>query len=582
VAFVLLIASAGWVGLRLAHARDHLLAARSELEHAKAALNDDRLTDVDTALARATHQTGRARQELDDPLVALAAQLPLVGRTVSMARSLATVTDEVARQVLPGATDGVRLLTSGSLRRPDGSVDLARFVDSGGRLGSAAATAHTLALRVRALPHGGVFGAVADARSTLQGQLDELDRSLAGARDATVIAPRFLGADRPRTYFVLIQQTSESRGTGGLPGGFAVLKADQGRLTVLRQGTDADLVNGQIDPVGLPADVTEQYGEIGAFELWQNINLSPDLPTVARYVTQRWKQQTGQVLDGVITLDAVSLADLLQGSGPITLAGGRVLQPAQLPGYLAIGQYVGVDDKGLSARKQGLVDIASQVLRRLTQGGGDTHALLTGMRSALSSGHLRMSTDDSVIGPLLHDQQVDGGLPGKATAFVYPVVFNAAGDKLDYFLNRTATYERLSCKGDRRRTRVTVTLRTDPPALAALPPYVTISEGGDRIENTLTDRFGLSVYATAGSTLLTATLDGKPLSLAPGAIPHLEAWTEAGLPLWRTYVFLPPHRDLVLALELDEPDLRTPGTLFKEQPLARAQRSSGTVVACRQ
>lgn len=576
-----MLASAGWIGLRLVDARDHLVSARAELTRAKSALNDDRLTDVDASLARTRRDTGAARRDLDDPLVALAGHVPYLGRTVSVARTLATVTDEVARDVLPGATEGVRLLTSGSLRRADGSVDLARFVDSGGRLGSSAATSHTLARRVRALPRGGVLGAVGDARGTLQTQLDELDRSLAGARDATVIAPRFLGADRPRTYFVLIQQTSESRGTGGLPGGFAVLRADRGRLTVLRKGTDSDLVNGPIEPVGLPADVREQYGEIGAWELWQNVNLSPDLRTVQRYVTQRWKKQTGQVLDGVITLDAVSLADLLQGSGPLALPGGRSLQAAELPAFLAIGQYVGVDDQGLAARKRGLVDIASQVLDRLTHGGGDTHALLTGMRSALSSGHLRLSTDDAVIGPLLHDQHVDGGLPGKDTAFVYPVVFNAAGDKLDYFLDRTVRYQRLSCNGARRRTRVTVTLRTDPPALSALPPYVTISEGGEVVENTLTDRLGLSVYATAGSTLLKATLDGKPLSRAGEATPHLEAWTEAGLPLWRTYVFLPPHRDLVLTLDLNEPDLPATGTVLKEQPLARAQRSSGTVRACR-
>ena len=37
---------------------------------------------------------------------------------------------------------------------------------------------------------------------------------------ALEIAPTLLGEDRPRRFFVLVQQNAESRGTGGLPGGF--------------------------------------------------------------------------------------------------------------------------------------------------------------------------------------------------------------------------------------------------------------------------------------------------------------------------------------------------------------------------
>ena len=37
-------------------------------------------------------------------------------------------------------------------------------------------------------------------------------------------------------------------GTGGLPGGFAILRADKGHLTIDAQGSNADLHAGPIPP----------------------------------------------------------------------------------------------------------------------------------------------------------------------------------------------------------------------------------------------------------------------------------------------------------------------------------------------
>ncbi len=181
----------------------------------------------------------------------------------------------------------------------------------------------------------------------------------------------------------MVQQTSESRGTGGLPGGFAVLEASKGKLRVSAQGTDADLVNGPIaPPPGVPQDYIDFYQPDGAFNLWQNVNVSPNLPVVARVVAARWKRQSGQQVDGVIALDALALAGILRGSGPIDVGDGKTITPEQVPDFLAVGQYVGVPadlQRRSAARKDRLTQVARVATARLTGGGGSSADLLRGL-----------------------------------------------------------------------------------------------------------------------------------------------------------------------------------------------------------
>ena len=52
-----------------------------------------------------------------------------------------------------------------------------------------------------------------------------------------------LGADGPRTYLLAVQQPAEARGTGGLLGAYAVLRAEQGVVSVVEVGN-----RGRLEP----------------------------------------------------------------------------------------------------------------------------------------------------------------------------------------------------------------------------------------------------------------------------------------------------------------------------------------------
>jgi len=508
---VLVLAAAGWTGIRALRAKGHLQTARAQLEIAKTALLDRRLDDADRAVTKAGALTHQARGLTGDPVTSLLSHLPWLGRPLTVERGIARNADDIARGALPEALRSARALDPKALRRPNGSLDLGVLEKAQPGLAAAAAQARAVAGRVADLPHS--FGPFESARKDFAVQTTDLSKSLAGASDALGIAPALLGQDRTRTYFVLVQQTSESRGTGGLPGGFAILQASKGRLHVTQQGSNADLREGQIAPVGLSPDYVKRYDIYGAFDLWQNINLSPDLPVVSRYIAQRWKAQTGQHIDGVIALDAVALADLLQGSGPVQVGAGQSIAPEKLQDYLALGQYAG-NASNQTVRKEKLVGVAKAVIDRLTTGGGNSDALLKGLSAAFRAGHLHIAVDDAALAPVLRRTGADGGLPHDDAPFAYPVVYNASGSKLEYFLDRDVSYAGGSCSGGRRRTTVTLRLRTDPPPLAQIPTYVT-TWSAEAAEAPLSSRLFTSSPRTEPSADTKAN-DGPPAS---GEVP---------------------------------------------------------------
>ncbi|MCU1589904.1 MAG: hypothetical protein JWP11_1160 [Frankiales bacterium] len=576
----MLLAGSGWLAVRGLAAKRELTAARAELATARSALLEQHLDAARIAISAAGIHTARGRTLTDDPVWKVASHIPLAGRSVAVVRSLSASADVLARQVLPGALVSAETLDPARVRRGDGSIDLAAVRRSQPGLDQLAEQTRVQRRRTTSLPTGLLLPPIARARREFADQLRQLDEAATAAARVAGVLPALLGGDRPRTYFVMVQQTSESRGTGGLTGGFAVLRATGGRLQVTAQGTDADLRNGPIPPpTGVPMDYIDLYADNGAFDLWQNVNLSPDLPVVARVVAARWRKQSGQAIDGVMTVDSLALADILRGSGPVDVGNGVTVAPEQLPDYLALGQYR--DFPAISeqnARKERLGAVARLALQRLTAGAGSSADLARGLSDALRSGHLRMASDDPAL-RTLHNEGVDGSLPTGSAPVAYPVLFNASGGKLDYFIDRAVSYAAGACTGSRRRSHITVDLRNGAPA-TGLPPYVTIHLNQDGQRASYDDAVVLAVFTTRGAQFDGASLDGTPISMAPmGNGPYLSKGTEAGLPVWYLYLDLPRGETRRLVLDLNEP-VSSGAARMPEQPLARPMRVTTRVPTC--
>ena len=584
---LLLIAAVGWLGWSALQAKSELESARTDLQVVRDALGERDLPAARAAAKKAAEKTAGARKGTSDPIWRVAGAVPVLGRSLSTTTGVAQAADALTSKALPGLLDAVEAADPDALRQADGSIDLQPIADAQPPLREGLKHAEQAQQDLDSLPESLVAGPVADARDELQTETDDLVDAVDGALKATEIAPLVLGQDKPRRFFVLVQQNSESRGTGGLPGGFVILETDKGRLRATAQGSNADLRNEVIPPpAGVPADYVQHYTDFGAFGIWQNINVSPNLPVVAQVIADRWRRQSGQTVDGVIAVDAQSLQDLLRGAGPIPLPNGKELQPDGIVDYLAVDQYrdfappdgtTGIDRS--PERKLVLKRIAEAATQRIVRGGGDNEQLLLGLVDAVTSGHLRMTSTDPALGRLLHDAGVDGALPEGDAPVAYPVVFNSTGGKLEHWLDRSVTYTAGPCEGPRRRSTIEVSLTNSAPA-TGLPRYLTnrIDENGQ--QSSTTNALTLQVYGTRGALLDSAELDGEPISgrVRPGK-PFLSQTTEAGLPMWHLRVELPLAETRTLTLRLVEPTAKGEPRV-PEQPLTRPLQKDVDVPVC--
>ena len=151
--------------------------------------------------------------------------------------------------------------------------------------------------------------------------VDEADNAVAAAK----VTPAVFGADRPRRYFLAIQNPAELRATGGIIGNWGILTVANGKVT-LEDISRTRLLNEDVPPPGgsartldAPADYLERYLRFTPAQVWQNLNVSPDFPTVGRLIANLYPQSGGEPIDGVIAVDPVGLSTLLQFTGPVTV-----------------------------------------------------------------------------------------------------------------------------------------------------------------------------------------------------------------------------------------------------------------------
>ena len=71
-------------------------------------------------------------------------------------------------------------------------------------------------------------------------QLDSAASSLRAADTAAQVLPDMVGADGERDYLLLFQNNAEIRATGGMPGSWARIHAEGGRIEMVEQGTASD------------------------------------------------------------------------------------------------------------------------------------------------------------------------------------------------------------------------------------------------------------------------------------------------------------------------------------------------------
>ena len=479
----------------------------------------------------------------------IGAHVPFLGSPMKDARSTAAVVADLGQHAVPQLLSVAGQIDPANLRRSGDTIDLAP-------LGRAAPTlARADASLSRAIDHlggGGSWLSALDAgRAKLRSQLRLVQGYVDAANRVARVFPTMLGGDGTRRYFVALQNEAELRGTGGLPGAFAIAAVHDGVVRFERFASDTVLLPARthqlIDTgVRMSNDFDVLYGNNEPTRSYLTSNLSPDFRDAARIWAAMYQKVSGERVDGVIAIDPNAMSYFLAASGPADVVGfDRTVSAENVVGLTERDAYVLYPDNG--ERKAFLVAVLKATATKLLSGSGSAIGLLQAATRSSAEQRLLAWYDDPKVERAIQETSYGGTLPAPDSRrpFSAVVLNNAAAGKLDFYLQRSIDYARTGC-GRRRDVVVTITLSNDAPA-GGLPPYVTtrLDTSPPRGVRPGDNRTLLDYFATPGSHLQSVTIDGKQTAaqvLSYGAFPVLRFDLE-----------LPRGKTRTLSLHLDEP-----------------------------
>ncbi|MGW0770912.1 DUF4012 domain-containing protein [Streptomyces sp. NPDC002676] len=568
----LLLTGLGWIVATGLLVRDELAEVRGELTTLRSSLTAAPGTDSGAGhsasrseLARhaarsVAERAARAHWLTTGPAWYLAAHLPAIGGPFHTVRGTTDALDRLAGKALPAV-----VRTVGRLKADAGGshVNLSELRRAAPDLEHAAHEVAMARAEVDGLPQRTWLSAVDRARGQFLGGLDRMapamDNAAAGAR----LLPPMLGEDGRRRYLLVFQNPAEARATGGMPGAYAVLTADRGRLALPEFGRDTDMATARPD-INLGSEFAAMYAQHDSLHTWPNSNMSPHFPYAARIWSAAWHIKSGERVDGVLSLDPGALARLLAVVGPTRTAEGTLVTAENVVDLTERANYAMYPDP--VRRKAFLLDVARAAAGRMLAAAGDPQrrpALLQGLYKVLSSGQMTAWSVHAQEEQELAAHPVGGIVPQGPEPYAGLVLNNAAGTKLDYYLDRALDWSSDRCTAAGRKVTVKAVLTNRAPS-TGLPAYVTdrldkpahaIREGDNQLL--------VSYFATAGTRLVGATLDGRPALAAPGI--------ERGHPVYTLKIEVPAGKTRTVTLNLLEPvSDRTPTVL--RQPLTRPLR----------
>ena len=554
------------LGFSARSAYAELTASRDDLFAARDAVAGTDLTSAQASLDSAVGHAAAASDEVDSPLWDIAAALPWVGATPAAVQSVALALDQALAAIAP-AGDQLAGLNPDSLVGPNGRIDLASLeaaLPPMEAAGTGIALAQvTLADAPSRAAGDLVLPQVDDAAVELSAELARLGETLDTAVTAGAIAAPMLGADGPKRYFLAILNPNEARGTGGLLGQYAIIRADSGKITVEEVGTNADLLNLPATPPELGQQWIDRYDD--GPRIMVNMNLSPHHPDAALLWLETWRAKTGEVLDGAISADVVALGDMVTATGvEVPLPDGDSLTGAQLAEFALTGVYEkfpggGADSPARKAYSKAVTEGAIDVVTGAT----NRAALLTAMGTALSERRVQLWSADPATEQRILDAGVGGNLAVPDGHHVAFAAINSSGSKLDAYLDRSLTYTVGRCPApDTGRVVSTV----DITLTSAIPEGKPVSEsisllarrGPDGpINSTLAQ-----VYLPMGASVLEVFVDGKS--------SEYQTFREQDRLAVLLALDLPPRKQRTVTVVFSEPADDGPGSA-PAQPLANDQ-----------
>lgn len=541
VPVLLTFASALWLGFKVSVVSRELNAANQLVARLQDDVLHDDATSATATVTELQEHTSRAREAAADPVWTVAKALPWLGANFQATSEVATSADDVAKLGAAPLVSIFKTLDWKALAPSEKGLDLKPLSSAQPKLASAAQAVRQSSDRLDGINVDALMPQIAAPLIHAREQLHELRHGLDSASDAVSLLPGMLGEKSPRRYLLLIQNNAESRATGGIPGALAVLNVDNGKLSLHSQ-TSASAMGAFVPALNVNPEQSRIYSaRLGKF--MQDVNLTPDFPTAAATALAMWKSETGDQLDGVLSIDPVALSYILESTGPVRL-GDPLLQSMTsdgLPEELTARNVVKtlLSDVYSKIAEPQLQDVyfagvAQEVFAKISSGSGDTKKLIDALVRGASERRVLVWSFNKEEESTIYRYPLGGAITGSAISPAqFGVYFNdGTGAKMDYHVRRTVQLIKKCPANGYSEVRIRVMSTNTAPrdAASSLPAYVT--GGGAFGVPAGTVQTNIVAYGPVQAHVETAIADGNKIGFA--------SQLHSGRPVGTVTVSLPP------------------------------------------
>lgn len=533
VLVVVVVAAAAYTGWLAWQIQSELRAAESSATALQQAWRSGDTASRDRAEADLADEAAAAEGHTSGLWWRALGHLPLVGDDVDGVSALSRSLDILARDAvapLGETADAADQVIA------DGRIDLERVARLEQPVAQAAQALVAADDEVAGLDSSGFLGPLRSRFDRYADLVHGLRSGLSSAETAVGVLPAMAGADGPRDYLLLFQNNAEIRPTGGMPGAWALLHAEDGAISLIRQGAASDFPKTDEPVLPLTDEELAVYGkEVGTY--FQNPGWTFDFPRAAELWQAHWDRRYPEdPIDGVMAVDPVALSYLLAGTGPVTV-GDVTLTEDNAVEQLLNKPYIEADtvaqDAFFAEAARAIFDAATSSLASPT-------GFMEGLNRAAGEGRLLVAAFDSVVADELVGTRIEGALASDdgATPHVDIGLSDLTGSKMSYYLRYSADVEATSCDDGVQELAGSLTLRQSisPRDAASLP--VSVTGGGTYGTDPGSQYVMVRLYGPYGGSIDRVMLNGRALDP--------EVRTIDGRPVVNIDVLLSSSRDVVL------------------------------------
>ncbi|SKC60785.1 DUF4012 domain-containing protein [Okibacterium fritillariae] len=474
-AAVLLVGLTAWVGIRASLAKAELEAVIPAADSLRDAVLAQDSAAVSRSASKLNAHASAAHRLTSDPIWRAAEFVPVVGPNLTAGRQLASTMNDLAADAVRPVAQAVAGTSLADFKPSNGTINLDALTDAAPAVASANTALNRAKADVETIDTAPVLEPVRSAVLRLSKQLNQIAPGIQALSNALELAPKMLGSDGPRNYLMIFQNPAELRATGGIPGAMALIHTEDGVISLGQQASSADFPQYADPVIEVPQETRGLYGDIVGKYI-QDVNLTPNFGLTGQLVQQMWEERYGLKVDGVISIDPVTLSYVLGATGPVSTPTGDVLTSDNVVRTLLNETYIKYSD---SARQDlFFASAAKTVFDVVSSGVGDTPKLIDALSRGANERRILIWSSRDDERAIIQDTTFAGDLVGEHEGDPRVGLFlnDATGAKMDFYLGVSVSVGEMACRKDGKSyVAVEVTLTNNAPSNAGsvLPRYLT-------------------------------------------------------------------------------------------------------------